>query len=117
MSYLNSQWLSINLIENIVLLNGSYKDYKQIMQLIPKLNELKRRERIVVKLTILEKHVMIIRPRYVERKYKVDGLLHRENNLPAYEGFLPSCSDGYGWTMEPHCEWWYEGVKYNNNLK
>ena len=89
--------ISTDIVERIVILTDSYRDYKTICQLIERLKESHRRARIIESMT----------KREVEDEgnilYYLDGKLHRENDKPAVE-----YSDGTK-------EWYRKGQLHREN--
>ena len=91
--------LPIDIVERIVILTETKRDYETICQLIERLKESRRRERIIESIT----------KRNVDDEgtvwYYLDEKLHRENDKPAVE-----YPDGTK-------VWYYKGQLYRENDK
>ena len=91
--------LSIDIVERIVVLTDTNRDYETICQLIERLKESHRRKRIIEAIT----------KREVDKegtvRYRLDGKLHRENDKPAVE-----CADGMR-------SWYCKGQLHRDNDK
>ena len=91
--------IPIDIVERIVVLTETNRDYKTICDLIERLKESQRKERIIEAIT----------KREVDDEgtvwYYLDGELHRENDKPAVE---------YPYGTK---EWWYKGQLHRENDK
>ena len=91
--------IPIDIVERVVILTDSYRDYKTICQLIERLKESQRRAKIIEAIT----------KREVDKEgtvlYYLDGKLHRENDKPAVEHANGTKS------------WWYKGELHRENDK
>ena len=91
--------IPIDIVERVVILTDSYRDYKTICQLIERLKESQRRAKMIEAIT----------KRYVDNegrvRYRMDDKLHRENDKPAIED-----ADGMK-------EWYYKGKLHRENDK
>ena len=113
-----------DIVERIVILTDSYRDYKTICQLIERLKDPQRRARIIESIT----------KREVDKEgnilYYLDGKLHRENDKPAIEWADGTKSWWYRkgqhhrendkpaveWAHGTK-EWWYKGQLHRENGK
>lgn len=101
-------WISIDLVEYIVLLNGSYRDFKEIYNVSSSTarlnNERDRRNRIVNKLTTNKIKKNRVQGFTISKYFVDEGILHRENDLPAR---ITIYSDGTGIFYQ---DWMIEGI-------
>ena len=91
--------IPIDIVERIVILTETNRDYEAMCELIERLKEPQRRMRIIESITKREVDEL----RTVS--YYLDGKLHRENDKPAVER-----ADGTK-------EWWYNGRLHRENDK